>query len=305
MSAMEWSFIGILILNTVCALVYEIVNEKREEKQPGEKVGGRIRAAVMLLTPVVGPLFLLSGEYVHHLLYRTAVDLDDVIFSKERVRTNRRGDAESEGNVVPIEEALAVSDKDSLRTLIMNVVRGDVQDSLASIALALNSEDSETAHYAATVLRDALNDFRENSQKLYNRMQQEPSCAVQCAAELIGYMRGILEQKVFQRAEQRTFVGMFEDACCLLRDRNAEELQPQYIEWLCSLLLDLQEYGRMRQWCDVSRELFPKELSSYTCYLKLYFTQGKKDAFFEKLEELKSSNVVIDRETLELIRTFQ
>ncbi len=28
--------------------------------------------------------------------------------------------------MVPIEEALAISDRDSLRTLIMNVVRGDV-----------------------------------------------------------------------------------------------------------------------------------------------------------------------------------
>ena len=38
---------------------------------------------------------------------------------------------------------------------------------------------------------------------------------------------------------------------------------------------------------------------------KLYFTQGKKEEFFAKLGELKSSDIVIDRETLELIRTFQ
>ena len=305
MSALEWSFLVILVLNTLFVIGYEVRNETQVKEQEGQKVKGRIWSAIMLLTPVVGPMFLLMSEGVYHLLFRTSVDLDDVIFSKERVRTNRRGDTESEGNVVPIEEALAVSDKDSLRTLIMNVVRGDVQDSLASIALALNSEDSETAHYAATVLRDALNDFREHSQKLYNRMLEDAVNAVPAAVELINYMHGILAQKVFHRAEQKNFVDMFEDACDLLCDRNAEELTPQYIEWLCGLLLDLKEYTRMKHWCDESRELYPRELSTYTCYLKLYFTQGRKEEFFAKLGELKSSDIVIDRETLELIRTFQ
>lgn len=39
--------------------------------------------------------------------------------------------------------------------------------------MALNSEDSETSHYAASVLRDELNDFRSNVQKMYTQMQQE------------------------------------------------------------------------------------------------------------------------------------
>ena len=54
---------------------------------------------------------------------------------------------------------------------MMNVVRGDVEESLASIALALNSDDSETSHYAATVLRDVLNDFRAHTQELFFRKQ--------------------------------------------------------------------------------------------------------------------------------------
>ena len=61
----------------------------------------------------------------------------------------------------------------------------------------------------------------------------------------------------------------------------------------------------MRQWCNRSRELYPEELSTYTCYLKMYFTMGKKKEFFNELDQLKSSNIVIDSKTLDLIRTFQ
>ena len=38
--------------------------------------------------------------------------------------------------------------------------------------------------------------------------------------------------------------------------------------------------------------------------MKMYFTQEKKTEFFRELDRLKASNIVIDRETLELIRTF-
>ena len=44
---------------------------------------------------------------------------------------------------------------------MLNVLRGDVSQSLAAISLALNSADSETSHYAATALRDELGRFRD------------------------------------------------------------------------------------------------------------------------------------------------
>ena len=125
------------------------------------------------------------------------MDLDDVIFSKERVKTNVKADEERERNLVPIEEALAVSDKKNLRMLMLNVIRGDLQDSLESISLALNSEDSETSHYAASVLRDELNDFRVTVQKIYTDMKEEEPDQTDSEEMLIDYMNRILCQKSF------------------------------------------------------------------------------------------------------------
>ena len=49
---------------------------------------------------------------------------------------------------------------------------------------------------------------------------------------------------------------------------------------------------------------YPDQLSSYTCKLKLYFTVKNRGAFFQTLGALKNSNIVIDSDTLEMIRTF-
>ena len=58
------------------------------------------------MAPVIGPVFFVAGELARHLLFGQSADLEDVIFSKERVRTHFMADEEQERNVVPIEEGV-------------------------------------------------------------------------------------------------------------------------------------------------------------------------------------------------------
>ncbi len=69
-------------------------------------------------------------------------------------------------------------------------------------------------------------------------------------------------------------------------------------------LLEIKDYERSRKWCERALVQYPKMLSSYTCCLKLYFSMGERELFFKTLEDLKYSNIVIDKETLEMIRVF-
>lgn len=304
MSISEQAFIVVMILNTLVAVIYGIWNFiqcRIREKSVKEYM---IRMVIMLMCPVVGPMFFAVIKLIGVLFFRQNVDLADVIFSKERVTTYLHADEEQESNVVPIEEALVICDKGNLRNLMMNVVRGDVEESLASIALALNSDDSETSHYAATVLRDVLNDFRAHTQELFIVMNRNEKDSCEYACLLIEYMNGVLKQEVFQEAEQRSFVDMMEKACDYLYERDWRRLTPQYIGWLCNLFLKIQSYDKMKLWSDRGRDMYPDELIIYVCYLKYYFTVGKKKQFFEELDRLKQSDIVIDKETLELIRTF-
>ena len=304
MSISEQAFIVVMILNTLVAVIYGIWNFiqcRIREKSVKEYM---IRMVIMLMCPVVGPMFFAVIKLIGVLFFRQNVDLADVIFSKERVMTYLHADEEQESNVVPIEEALVICDKGNLRNLMMNVVRGDVEESLASIALALNSDDSETSHYAATVLRDVLNDFRAHTQELFIAMNRNEKDSCEYACLLIEYMNGVLKQEVFQEAEQRSFVDMMEKACDYLYERDWRRLTPQYIGWLCDLFLKIQSYDKMKLWSDRGRDMYPDELIIYVCYLKYYFTVGKKKQFFEELDRLKQSDIVIDKETLELIRTF-
>lgn len=297
--------------NTLLSLFYLLFQwmilpaywRSRGKKQCTDRTKAWITFVVMLLAPVVGPLFFGIGYVTNRLFFRKTVDLDDVIFSKMKVKSMHRANEDVERNIVPLEEALAVSDTSSLRTLMLNILKGDISDSLHSISEALNSDDSETAHYAASVLRDELNDFRFQVQKRYEEVQQGENVVKQ-GTELLGYMNDFLSQNIFSDMEQTSYVHMMEEIATMVLEKDAVAMQSQYYEWITLRLLDVKEYETCEKWCKRAILQYPEELSSYTCAMKLYFAMHDREKFFQIMDRLKASSVTIDRETLEMIRTF-
>ncbi|MBR1477156.1 MAG: hypothetical protein IJ608_04235 [Lachnospiraceae bacterium] len=261
----------------------------------------------MLLIPIFGPIYIFLSWALFVLFFREPVDLEAVIFSKERVRTFMHAEEDRERNLASIEEAIEITDKGSLRALMMNVVRGDIQNSLSSIALALNSSDTETAHYAASVLQDALNDFRASVEKqkdnIYN-CEDPDSRSIYCEM-LIDYMNQVLEQGVFTDMEQRTYVRELDGIGDFFYETDREHMTSAQFEAITLRLLEIGDYDGCKKWCDRAEYHFPNTLATYTCQLKLYFNSGQKNRFFDVIEQLKHSQVVIDSETLELIRVFR
>ena len=316
MTRAEWLFVIVWIINFIMSVLYYLWGalfyvpaREHQDKDEAEYLHDNrrtylIRVIVMVLCPIIGPLFFLISHLIYMTIFRQEVDLEDVIFSKERVKTNAKADEERERNLVPLEEALAVSDKKNLRMLMLNVIRGDLQDSLESISLALNSEDSETSHYAASVLRDELNDFRVKVQKIYTDIKEEKPEQTDSEEMLIDYMNRILCQKVFTEIEQAKFVNIMVEAAESIYQKNASRMLPQRYEAVCLRLIEQKQFERADLWCERLAKQFPDELVSYTCRLKLYFKENDRDRFFLVMDQLKKSDIIIDNETLELIRVF-
>lgn len=291
-------FINLLIV--ILYLVWNLILRKKENKG-----SYWMRAIVMLLCPVVGIVFFALSQALYILFFSEPVDLEDVIFSKERVRTFIHADEESERNMVPLEEAIAITDTDGLRKLMLNIVRGDISKTLSSISLALNSEDTETAHYAASVLQDELNVFRMTVQRQYQYITTEEDNRLLYAGMLVDYMNKFLEQKVLTDIEQQSYVKMMEEVCDLIYHEEKERLGSTQYEAVCLRLIEVEDYENCEKWCRRAIYEYPNTLSSYTCQLKLYFNSGQKERFFAVVDELKQSTIVIDSETLELLRVFR
>lgn len=294
-------FLVILVINLLVVVGYVIWNILRKEEN---KRSYMLKAVVMLICPIVGPCFFAFATILFKTVFSGAVDLEDVIFSKDRVKTYIHADEERDRNIVPLEEAIEITDKDNLRVLMMNLVRGDIKQSLSKMAMALNSEDTETAHYAASVLQDALNDFRNKVQQSLMIIEADGERALEHACVLIEYMDMVLKQHVLTDMEQKTYVDILNDVCERVYSTDSKKMASDYYEAVSVRLLEIGAYDRSQKWCDRAEYHYPNTLSTYTSQLKLYFTSGQKDKFFHVLEELRKSSIVIDNETLEMIRVF-
>ena len=215
-----------------------------------------------------------------------------------------RPDEETEKNMISLEEALEVTDKKNLRSFILNVIRGDYKNSLSSIALALNSEDTETAHYAASILQDVLSDFRVGVQEKYRTLDEDEEHIAENCVNLLEYMNPVVEQKILTDLEQRSMVERMDEVLQKAWMADRQKISSSVYEKVCQRLLEIEDYENCRKWCGRAREQYPAVLSSYTCQLKLFFSCGDRENFFRVMQELRDSDIAIDNETLELIRIF-
>lgn len=312
----EHIFLIIVVINTIVAALYLLIgilimvpirNRKREgeaERLHDNRRTYLLRFIVMVLCPIVGPLFFFVVHFFYLTIFRFQVELDDVAFSKERVRTQLKADEEREMNVIPLEEAIAVNDQKSLRAAMLNVLKGEIRNSLSAISLALETKDSESSHYAASVLSHELSEFRMEVQKLYLGIREEAEDQTEYEDMMLDYTDNVLKQKVFTELEQRRFVQMMAEAAESFYTKDPAAMSEKHYESVCMRLLEIGDFENSEKWCIRLAKQYPDRLSAFTCRLKLYFIVKNKEAFFQTLDALKKSDVVIDNETLELIRIF-
>ena len=305
---LRW-FIIFLIVNLIVSLLYllfgMIFNRTSRKKVA-------MRSLIMLYAPGIGPLLFFISYLFYRLLFYRKVDLSDVVFSKEKSKELVRINEEKERDFVPVEEAIEVADKGELRELVLNMAQGDYSESLSAINMALNAEDTETSHYAASILQDAINDFRMLVRKENARIndidEEDESKREQLIFDikkLFVYMNKVLEQHILSKLEQNGYTDILDRLLEKYYRLAGASITSEMYEAMALRLIETEKYDRARSWCERALWRYPNTLSSYTSLIKLYFSSGDRENFFKTMQELKESNIVIDRDTLELIRAFQ
>lgn len=148
------------------------------------------------------------------------------------------------------------------------------------MALALNSEDSETAHYAASVLQEVLNDFRTGVHERYRLCLVEDEKQAENCIHLIEYMNPIIEQKVLTDLEQHSMAERMDEVLEKAWILDSQKISSTMYEKICQSLLDVKEYETCGKWCQRSMKQYPRALSSFTCQLKLFYSCNDRDNFF-------------------------
>ena len=307
MPYLEYLIIIILVINTVIALVYLIyglVRRRRAEQERGHRGKYVMLAFVILVTPPVGICFLAFSHILYKLGSGKEVDMSDVSFSRERVKVDIAADIGSEINIVPMKEALNVSDTALRRRMLLDVLKRDTAKAMATLSVAIENPDSETSHYAASVMTDALSEFRGTVQNMAEALKKDPE-DMDLAVSLLSSLLEVLGKGMLIGTEKSTYTHMANDTAQSIYDNDVSLLKGADYKRLAGLLTDIGIMSTAEEWVRRGMEQRPESLDVYVGAMKYYYTIKNRDRFFECLDRLKRSSVVLDNEAMQYMRLFR
>ena len=100
---------------------------------------------------------------------------------------------------------------------MLNVLLGETDNSLASISVALDSDDSEVAHYAASFLQSKMDEFREHVRQAKLSISSKDIKDEECQEEIKNFdwiHESYAEAAIFLTSiEQEDYVHQMEALC--------------------------------------------------------------------------------------------
>lgn len=276
---------------------------KDESKKRDTLCKYTILSIFIFLCPIASEIFLGLGTLLYRIFFDSSIDLAAITFSKERVDVLEHPDMDEEINLVPMEEAIMIDDKENLRQLLLTVLRGDVSKSISAVSKALNSSDSEASHYAASAIMDIMNDFQNTLQKFHAQLEANPDDR-EVNQLFIEYLIKMLNANFLSDLEIKTYVYMLQSNCETVYQKDPTILHPEYYTSVVNLLMRIGDIQTASQWVGRLQQNYPDNMEMYRCALHFYFDIKDKNSFFHYLNQLKKSDISIDKDLLELIRVF-
>lgn len=295
-----WAVILILIMNTLIAIIVFIISFRHKDRRRNKLL---MLSWFIFIVPLLGSLYILLAKYFTFIKRKDHIDMGDISFSQGREKEVLPPDFQTEMNYVPIQDAMRVSDIPSLRQLLLSVLRNNAETTISSIAMAINSEDTETSHYAASYISDALSESRRTVQDMVEEMENNPEDPEMNLLAL-EYIHKILSFKIMNDIEQKSHIYIMDHVAENLFANNLWYMSETHYLWMVDWLLYARDFDMADKWINRAREYRPHTLETYKAHLHLYSERKMPEEFLNCLDELKQSDIPVDEEILNLFRLY-
>lgn len=267
---------------------------------------GFMMAIFMIIAPVVGPLYLFISWFIYEVYFKNRkgiLSIEELSFKQDRVEVIVKDDIQSALNKVPVEEALIISSIQSTRKLILDILKEDTSAYINSIYSAIDSKDSEVAHYAAAAITDIMDKFKEKEKILkeaYNKNNKDS----EIAQVYWKYINEFLNTNILPKVEQERYLGILEKLTINLEKDIPSIISGETYYEIVNICINLQNMEEAEIWVNKALDNRGEDLESYKAALKFYYSNGNMDKFLNLLKYIMESNIRLDNETLELVRFY-
>lgn len=291
----------ILIVNLLLGLIYFISRLiKKDYKR------GLIMTIFIILTPPIGVIYLIVSWIIFQVYFKNRIgilSIEELSLRKDKIEMTVKDDFKSAIDKVPLEEALIVSESKDARRLILDILKEEKGDYINSIYSAIDNKDSEVSHYAAAAITDIMDKFKTKEKALGCDYRNDRHNK-EIANAYINYLGDFLMTRILSSVEQKRYLELLEGAVIKIEEDIPKILRGYHYCVLINISIDLKLMDKAEYWVEKALANRKNELETYRAGLNFYYTNGDLTKFKNLLERLKSSDVRLDNETLEIIRFF-
>jgi hypothetical protein len=286
----------VILYYLVCIFYTILVLKKKREN-------GLIKALVITFLPVFG--FVL----VHYLFKpNKSIQQNQVLEVENRLGTiDKQGhlniiqpiNIEEEVNLVPIQDALLLNENKIKRKLLIHSLKENSIQNTKILEKALQNEDSETSHYAASAIMEMKRRLQNSIQELGVQLNECPEDVeiMSTYAEVISqYLKsGFLDEGRFK---------YFESLLSTILEQiiTSGHGQKQHYVDKINNDLSLQQYEKAAYYCDKFMEEHPHEEMAYIMAMKLHYSLRNSNQLQRIISTLKKQPVSLSPNALRIVR---
>lgn len=262
-----------------------------------------LKIIIVSFVPIIGWFFPIiwskmlipnKGETLDSYLKKQNDDIEIELLAKEETI-----EREKELNIIPIEEALVMSDFTTRRKVMLDVLKKDAMQYIDVIKMAVLNDDSETAHFAVAAVMEVKRKLSLSLQTFSVEFEKDPyhsMIARSYAQVLREYMKsGFLDEKTLKKYKY-TYIQVLEQ---LIDNGEGDQIT---FEEKMKVEMELHEYANAEKTGLQYLQYFPGIEEPYICLLDYYYTTKSKISMQRVLDELMNSTIQFSNRALTIVR---
>ncbi|MFC0415029.1 hypothetical protein ACFFHH_06110 [Cytobacillus solani] len=281
-----------LFVYYLAAVIYLMVEYRKSKRN------FPVKLVMTFFCPFVG--FIILYFMFHQLRNEGQVIPDSLIIkNKEQVKILQKIDFEKETSIVPMKDALLLNDIQTKRRMLMDLLKNDTFNHIGILQTALQNDDTETSHYAATAIQDIkgklLNTIGQMEYQLEEN-QNDLELLIAFGQVIKNYLNtGFLDDRTVKQYSYR-YSQILEKII---------EIMPIEKEFYIEKIncdLQLGELETAEKYSQIFLQHCSNEEEAYFMSMKLYYSVKNQKKFHEILQMLRQSSVRLTPQGLNKIR---
>lgn len=286
----------IFIIHFVICIIYFLINIKFKGTQDSI-----YRFLVVFMLPILGFLFFIVSAILGKFTRNTDNILENYfkyIEDKKHIYYEQNIDFEKEINTIPVQDSLYFNDNKGKRAYIIYILKKDYVKHIKSLQKAINSDDSETSHYAAAALMEIKKQFEiliQNASESYYMNSDDINLMIEYANVLKKYLKSGIADKV----DYYGYLDKYSMVLEKLLSRYHEN--ENYFSEKISTDIELGNFESANEFCRKFFEYFPNNEKPYLVLLKLHYIARNLNSFEKVLGEFKNKEITLTEYASDMI----